>query len=469
MLNEITSSRKFREQFDIQEILANPCHFIHLASQLDFSRGEEDCIRLFGAVACWGCEAAVIRCGESDFIYTCGDLSCAAVYTSGVARDLAAGDLPAEPRSRLIGIAVLCEAARHGLASVGEASAMVGPVSENTVAGSPGPGEFVPDPTGSGFGNEIRVSHTSEPWRFQLWTPECGVQDPIRTVRIVDGDRSSLGEARISVEVSGGRVLRSVRLQRGQYLYANFRGDRLVELLPPMSASGSHCTYRRPDESGCRLCRRRFYNTEEFCYAPELCNVTQFAADDNGGFVAIRDREVVLFSNIFHRSQFAFAYDDGEYPVEVAVRGEEFVVLSNRGRTRSNCGFDREGILSVGFSASHVAYALTETGELVSNRDSGCDPLGVPVAEVCTFDRGMLLLRGRDAAFHATIALEELGIPQACEGVSRARVYDGVGYWLSDTGRLYRQTEVVADGILDFDIVHGRLIALDERGMKIVK
>lgn len=455
MLSDFTSARNFRDRFDAGEILKNPRLFLHIASTLDFTPDERACIRLFEA-AFDRRAGAVVRCDGGTTVYEADGERCPARYTQPLAAELLAGEYPPAERSLWIGVAALCEAARRPLESVGEAARLIGRCCR--LAETPA----------DGCDDVVEVRHTADPWRFRLWTPGDGSPDPIRTVRIVDADHSALGSARIVIEAPSGRILRSLRMQRGESLLAHFRGGRLVELLPRMSVSSSHCTFVRRTDAGDRLFRMRFYRSEEFEYAPELGAVSQFAADDNGGFAAIRNRELILFSNLFHRADFAFEYGPGEFPVEVALRGEEFVVLSNRGRTRSNCGLDREGILSIGFSASHIAYALTEAGELVTNRDCGCDADGFAIAEVCSLDEGVVLLRGRDGALHASIDLEELGLPKTCEALNRARIYDGIGYWLSDEGKLFRQDEPIAENISDFDIVRGRLVALDNHGVRII-
>lgn len=113
-----------------------------------------------------------------------------------------------------------------------------------------------------------------------------------------------------------------------------------------------------------------FYDNSIITYPVEkLGEVSQFAADDENGFVCIVDKQIVVYSRLFNNKTFAINYQENEHPVKVAVRGSAYLVLTNKGRVYSNCDFDREGILSIGINQNQTAYAITSSGEIIANRD----------------------------------------------------------------------------------------------------
>ena len=109
----------------------------------------------------------------------------------------------------------------------------------------------------------------------------------------------------------------------------------------------------------------------------------------SNGFVGIQANKNIIFCR--EKDFYPMAsidFKDGEVPVWMAVKGNAYVVLTNRGTTYSNYPFKRNGLVSVFISQDYNIYGLTAQGKIVSAEGDMLNDEGQAVAfSICTKDK----------------------------------------------------------------------------------
>lgn len=233
--------------------------------------------------------------------------------------------------------------------------------------------------------DEIRLENIDTPYQFNAYTyqPKCLPME-IRTVKIHNVSSSGLGYATIQILGKSNTLLKSVKLFKDEIIFANFVGDEIIELFPLLDLSCDHVTYHMfLSRDMSTMGRQMNISKDIFEYnSDKVGRICQFSADDEGGFVGISDKKIVSFSKIFQRNSFDFVLEKDEYPVKIAVCGGSYIMLSNKGKTYSNCNLNKENIVSVYMTEEQVAVVITVDGKMVSNRKIK----DLPVGSVKPFD-----------------------------------------------------------------------------------
>lgn len=223
------------------------------------------------------------------------------------------------------------------------------------------------------------VLHVGEELVLTLFEPTDTCIADLHTVKIFNGSNLR-GYATVVVKSPEGMVLDIVRLGNQECLFANFLGDRLVELLPRLATSLSHCNYLTYEGGEVTVGRYLFATGETFVYHVSHCQgITQFCPDEEKGFVGIVDGQLLLFTSLLNPMDCEFELAEGERFVKVVLSGKLLLALTNKGRTFSNV--DRcklahlHHIVSIGLGPDYSLYALTSQGQLCVSGDHWDMPL----------------------------------------------------------------------------------------------
>ena len=234
----------------------------------------------------------------------------------------------------------------------------------------------------TGDAGEI-VLHADQQLELVLFEPETKLRGRLRTVKIVNGSGLS-GYASVVVKASDGTMVDVVRLRNKECLFANFLGDRLVELLPRMTVSRSHCNYFCFTDSDLTVGRYLFATGATSVYSPADCRkITQCCADEENGFVAVSAGQLLPFTSLLNPiDDFDFSPDEDEHFVKVVMNGRMLLALTDKGRTFSNYGdfalAGLDNVVSVGLEADYSFYVLTADARLLLSKPN----LSVPTENV---------------------------------------------------------------------------------------
>lgn len=205
----------------------------------------------------------------------------------------------------------------------------------------------------------------------------------ILTVRLFN--TSTSGIATINV-VYRNTTLQSRDIEAGSFVYAHFIGKKLLRFLPSVSVCDTHCVFIRKE--GEKFCISRFIFKDKKDKDDKVmdfkCNnvdeISCIVAVSNG-FVGIQANKNIIFcSEKDFYPMASINFRDGEVPVWLAVKGNAYVVLTNRGTTYSNYPFERNGLVSVFISQDYNIYGLTAQGKIVSAEGDMLNTEGQAVA-----------------------------------------------------------------------------------------
>lgn len=221
--------------------------------------------------------------------------------------------------------------------------------------------------------------HAGQELVLTLFEPVDELTADLHTVKIFNGSDLK-GYAKVVVGSPEGMVLDIVRLGNQECLFANFLGDRLVELLPRLVTSFSHCNYLTYEGGEATVGRYLFASEETFVYHAAHCRgITQFCPDEEKGFVGVADGQLLLFTSLLSAMDCDFELLEGERFVKAVLSGRMLLALTSRGRTFSNVGkctlARRRDIVSIGTGPDYSLYALTSKGKLLVSGEHWNMPL----------------------------------------------------------------------------------------------
>lgn len=449
--HNITTAKLFRLYFNAKEILSNVRLFMVESQKLGFNENENKLLQVISR-SLLDNQTVDVTFTEDQTFLSIGDISCPVRYMVPVLDKIKESDLPVMERSRLAGILSLYELARIAPSDVDEVFSLC---NFNRTSFDQFEEKLADEPT------LIEVDSRAEPYKFNLVPLKERLEGEIRTVKLVNGSSSQLGFATLQIIGDGGVVIKSYILKSGEVLFGNFIGNHIIEFFPRMSISCEHCIYIKKIATGKQILERRiFYDNSIITYPVEkLGEVSQFAADDENGFVCIVDKQIVVYSRLFNNKTFAINYQENEHPVKVAVRGSAYLVLTNKGRVYSNCDFDREGILSISINQNQTAYAITSSGEIIANRDISTTLKDKDsIAEVYFLWAYAAVFKNRDGQLNSLMDLA--GVP---DEVNKVLIYSGLPVYLDFGGVLYfGMRKKMAEAVEDFDISEDKLIIYRE-------
>lgn len=256
--------------------------------------------------------------------------------------------------------------------------------------------------------------HADQQLELVLFTPSSQLSGQLRTVKIANN--SSLPSyATVVVKTPDGRLLDMVRVHSRECLFANFVGDSVVELLPRLMVSSSHCNYLAYEGERVTLGRYMLGTGNTFTYNPANCKgLTQFCPDSEGGFVGVADGRLLPFSTLLRpEDDCDFPLADDERFMKVVMNGRMLLALTSRGHTYSNYGYSPlaglDNVVSVGLGKDGAFYALTSEARLLHGAADWQMPSD-NIYAVCTAGTNACSVRTRDGLTHFASGQTATGI-----------------------------------------------------------
>ena len=211
----------------------------------------------------------------------------------------------------------------------------------------------------------IEYENSDIPYKIKQYSFGKGTDFEIKTRKLINISKSVYGRATIHMIGADEHILKTVHLKHGEYIYANFIKDELIEIFPTISCSDTNYIYLTKDLNGQVTLGKYIYESENNAiYASDdLKGITQFMATDDKGFVGIANGKIITYTS----TKINTCELNDEIPVYLCARGASYLILTNKGNVFSNRNFNPKNIISIYFDEYYNVYAITAEGRVISD------------------------------------------------------------------------------------------------------
>lgn len=202
------------------------------------------------------------------------------------------------------------------------------------------------------------------PFSFELFEPGFDPKEPfeITTSKIQNPYKGVYQTACLQV-TSHGKKEFEMELGRGEYVFANLIGDRIIKILPHMAAADS-IVIGRPDLSKNQIWYYKSGKKDHPVTFPSEKEISCMTVDYKGGIICIQEGKIKNHSPNFYDGLEVLELGRQNF-VEAYVYKTRYLLLTNKGKTISNikCLDGLSGIYKIGFYSS-LAYVCGMDGKM---------------------------------------------------------------------------------------------------------
>lgn len=213
-------------------------------------------------------------------------------------------------------------------------------------------------------GDEIEVSNIAggeNSFPFRLFDYCDLLPDKIRTIKILNTSQGDNKSITLAVTNEEDETIDLLRLREGEYIYANFVGNRFVEFLPRISVSLTQTAYHSFDGHIVSFSTDKHY--------PNTDDVTQFCINDEEGLLTLK-KGVISPRNIHNNLDgIKQNLEKDECIVKIMMRHDVIAALTNKGNVLQNIApyviRKKNDVVSIGFGWDSGLYMIKSNGNLI--------------------------------------------------------------------------------------------------------
>lgn len=213
-------------------------------------------------------------------------------------------------------------------------------------------------------GDEIEVLNITggeNHYSLRLFDYCDSLSEEIRTIKITNKSQGDSNTVTLNVINEEDEMIDLLRLQEGEYIYANFIGNRLIEFLPRISVSLTQTAYFSINGHIASFRTGKHY--------PNTDDVTQFCINDEEGLLTLK-KGVMSPRNIHNNLDgIKQNLEKDECIVKIMMRHDIIAVLTNKGNVLQNIApyviRKKTDVVSIGFGWNSGLYIITSNGNLI--------------------------------------------------------------------------------------------------------
>jgi hypothetical protein len=214
----------------------------------------------------------------------------------------------------------------------------------------------------------IELVNSDRPYKIPCFDFKADKDFKIVSKRINNISDSKYGSAKIHIVGEDDKVIETFELKPKESMYINTINNQFLQAIPSIGISNSHIIYKCKSKTFKDTVRRYNFlsSTEHLFDSTNLEGMTQFALDDENGFIAIVKDELELYTN----NRFNELFYISEKPVWVCVQGTQYIILTNKGEIITNFAPVKawKNIIAIYFR-DNAALGVTIDGSIISSRN----------------------------------------------------------------------------------------------------